>query len=148
MNKKYIKYFVVLILVILILLIGSFFLVRGSEISGVSDMTGTCTVTVTKYSHMDLENKTEYTLDAEQIQQLKTLILDSSFTRVLSSAVSFHDRDQYDILIDFNNQQDSVMIHCIGNEYVQISGQFGGNHLKINNSEWKATLEAIISASK
>ena len=143
MKTKHIKCILVLLLVVFI--VYSWFHVRGSEIDGVQEISDSCTVTVRAYQHLEYENRTEYTLNSEQIQELKNLILDSSFTRVLASYVTFEDQNMYDILIDFNNGQDFISIHNIGSEYIAVTNQFGDKHLKINNPEWKSTLERIIS---
>lgn len=78
---------------------------------------------------------------------LKSLVLESSFTRVLSSTVLFQDQDKYLILVDFNNHQDFLTIDIIGNEFISIPDQFDGKHLKVNNQNWKKSIEEIIEFS-
>jgi hypothetical protein len=95
---------------------------------------------------MEWDNRVEYVLKESQIKQLKNLLLESSFTRVLSSYVVFKDKDMYEIQIDFNNSQDFLDIRCIGNEYISVMNQFNGKHLKINNPRWKLILEEIINS--
>ncbi len=146
MNKGY-KIIISMVAIFLIVsCIYSYFHVTGSEIDGVSDISSICSVTITKRYHLD-EDKQEYILNAEQIEMLKTLLLNSSFTRDLSSVVHFDDKDMYIIQIDYNNQQDFLTIDCIGNEYISVTNQFSGKHLKINNSDWKDSLENIIALS-
>lgn len=143
---KYLKkYWGLLLLAVIALLLSSYFRVSGRDIAGVSEISDSCTITVDKYYHLEHINRVEYTLNAEQIQQLKELILDSDFTRVLASWVQFYDKDMYDIFIDFHDGQRYISIHCIGNEYISITDQFDGKHLKIRNPDWKETLEAILA---
>lgn len=126
----------------------SFFHVAGQEINGVKNISDTCTVTIIRYQHMEYDERNEYVLDAGQIEQLKKLILESSFTRDLSYVVTFNDRDMYDIQIDFNDHQNFISIHCIGNEYISVINQFNGKHLRINNPNWKESLEEIIKSTE
>jgi len=139
------KYWGFLAIAVLSLLLYSLFHVSGNEIVHVSDISDSCTVTVEKYYHLEHINREEYTLNAEQIHQIKDLILSSDFTRVLASWVQFDDKDMYDIFINFHDGQRYISIHCIGNEYISISDQFGGKHLKIRNPNWKETLESILA---
>ncbi len=129
------------------LLLYSFSHVSGREIGSVMDISDACVVTVSRYELGEWEKRTDYILDADQIQQLKTLLLESSFTRELASVVWFRDRSQYDIRVEFSNGKDPLLIHCIGNEYIQVTNQFDGKHLTINNKGWKAALDGIIAQS-
>ena len=143
---KYLKkYWGWIALVVMALLAASYFHVPGSEIAGVSEISDSCTVTVAKYQVLEYEDRVEYTLNAEQIQQLKKLILESDFTRVLASTVYSEERDMYDIRIDFNDGQRFLAIHCFANEYITVTDQFDGKHLKINNPDWEVELESILA---
>ena len=147
MKKKYVKYIVLLITLLAIVLLLSWLYVRGGEIDGIGDISASCTVTVETYQHLEYEDRVEYTLDADQTLALKELILDGRFTRVFSSIVVFEDQDMYDIRIDFNNGQNFITIHCIGNEYINITNdtdQFGGKHLKIRSADFEENLRAIL----
>lgn len=137
------------ILVIGVIFLYSYFHVAGREIENAERISDdVCTVTITRYQHMEYEQRKEYVLDAVQIKQLKTLILQSSFTRGLSDVVTFKDHDMYDILVEFYNRQDFILINCIGNEYISVIDQFDGKHLKIKNPNWKASLEEIIKSAE
>lgn len=138
---------VTVIVILSILFTYSCFNVKGNEIYGVSNIVPTSSVTITKSYHL-VEGEQNYVLDAKQIELLKSLIMESDFTRNLASSVRYYDKDMYVIKIDFNNSQDFLNIHSIGNEYISITNQFNGKHLKINNPNWKATLEEIIYLSK
>lgn len=148
MKKKYKKMIPIGILVIIGIWIYSYFHVSGREIEYVKNISDdACTVTIIRYQHMEYEQRKEYVLDAAQIEQLKKLILESSFTRYsFNSGVTFRDRDMYDIRVVFNNRQDFIGIHCIGNEYISLTDQFDGCHLKNKNPNWKASLEKIITS--
>ena len=143
---KYVKkYWGWIALVVIALLAVSYFHVSGNDIAGVSEISDSCTVTVAKYQVLEYEDRVEYTLDAEQIRQLKELILESDFTRVLASTVYSEERDMYDIRIDFNDGQRFLAIHCFANEYITVTDQFDGKHLKINDPDWKVALETILA---
>ena len=96
-----------------ILLIGSIFLfqyfyISGKEIRFASEIGGDCTVTVSKYRITEWREREEQLLDGQQIQELKELILSSSFTRTLSETVR-HDDDFYDISVFFDFQQEPLV---------------------------------------
>ncbi|HEY8421847.1 MAG TPA: hypothetical protein VIL05_08940 [Thermoclostridium sp.] len=139
----------IIIAVISIAIIGvltySWFNVRGDEIKGVSQISSDCTVTI----KVGDEDEKEYILTGDQIEMLRTLILESTFTKSLSYIVTYPaGTGQYTILIDWNNQQDFLHIYSAGNEYISIPDQFGGKHLKINNSQWEKALKEIIALSE
>lgn len=93
---------------------------------------------------MDWDSRVEHVLDAAGNDALQRLFLDSSFTRVLSSGITFEDLDQFDIFVDFNDRYTHLSIHVIGNEYISVTNQFDGKHLRINNPNFKARLQAIL----
>jgi len=145
MRQTIFRYIPLVAIALCLWLLWSFFHVRGSEIDLASDISDSCTVTVSAYELLDWENRTECVLNTEQTQDLKELILSSSFTRQLKSVVYNFDPNLYDIQIDFNNGQDFLSIHCLGNDYISVTNQFGGKHLKINNEAWVETLEEILA---
>ena len=103
---------------------------------------------VIKKSYQGDTKEQEYVLDANQIKMLKILILQTDFTRNLSTTVRFNDKDMYSIVINDNEAGVWLTIHCIGNEWISIANQFNGKHLKINNPNWKSTLEEILVLSE
>ncbi len=132
------------VLIVLVIAVYSWFHVEGKEIDGALEISPECTVKI----RVGNENQEEYTLDAEEINMLQKLILTSSFTRNLSTFVTYPSgTEHYTVLIDWNNQQDFLTIHTIGNEYISIVNQFDGKYLKINNPEWESSLKKIISLS-
>lgn len=136
-----------IIVIVIILLVYSYFHVAGHEIDGASDISSECVVTITE-NYSNRENQRVYTLNEKQINELKKLILDSYFIRQFSSVVFFESgTNTYSIRIDYNDGRDPLMIDSIGNEYISILNQFNGKHLKIKNSNWEKTLEELINSS-
>lgn len=145
--KKLSKLIIIIVVFISLgLIVYSYFNVTGDEILGVSNITTSSSVIIRK-SYMEVTNNEEYVLNTNQIEMLKILILESNFTRTLSNKVRFYDKDMYTIFINDNESGVWLNIHCIGNEWISITNQFNGKHLKINNPNWKSTLEEIIELS-
>lgn len=148
MMKKSLKLIIgTVIVIVFCLIIYSYFNVSGDEIAGVSNITTSSNIVIKKSYQGDTKEQ-EYVLNANQIKMLKTLILQTNFTRNLSIAVRFNDKDMYSIVINDNEAGVWLTIHCIGNEWISIANQFNGKHLKINNPNWKSTLEEILVLSK
>jgi len=102
MNKQYKIIIYAAAILMFISAAYNYFNVKGNEIKKVSEISPECSVSIVKSYHL-VEGEQNYTLDSEQIDRLKSLISNSSFTRVLSSTVRFYDKDIYTIKIDFNN---------------------------------------------
>ena len=146
MKSKCKKLMVVFILIVLGIVVLSWFNVMGEEIDGALDIYPECMMTIRVGRN---ETEQEYILDAERIEMLKTLILTSSFKRKVSDVVTYPiGTEHYTILIDWNNQKDFLIIHSAGSEYISIANQFGGKNLKVNNPDWEIFLKRIISLSK
>lgn len=154
MKKKVIVWLCVILLVLAAVLTYSYFRVDGRELRFIADISEDYTATVTK-THASLEyRETEYVLNGEQILQLQALILDSSFTRRLSPNYSYSGlRDTYQIVLELTDpqgqQQDFIILYCVEDLYLSISAPYDGVHLtlKINNPQWHAELDAILSGS-
>ena len=143
---KYLKkYWGFLLLSVFAAVLYAYLHVSGSEIAHIGEITDSCTIKVEKYYHLEHIDREVYLLNPEQAQQVKELIQNTDFTRVLASWVQFEDKDMYDVFINFHDGHRYLSIHCIGNEYICITDQFDGKHLKIQNSDWKDTLEAILA---
>ena len=146
--KKSLKLIIgTVIAIIFCLIIYSYFNVSGDEIAGVANITTSSNIVIEKSYQGDTKEQ-EYVLNANQIKMLKTLILQTDFTRNLSTAIRFNDKDMYSIVINDNEAGVWLTIHCIGNEWISIANQFNGKHLKVNNPNWKSTLEEILVLSK
>lgn len=120
------------IVIVLCLIIYSYFNVSGDEITDVSNITTSSNIVIKK-SYQGGTKDQEYVLNANQIEMLKTLILQTDFTINLSTTVRFNDKDMYSIVINDNEAGVWLTIHCVGNEWISIANQFNGKHLKINN---------------
>ncbi len=131
------------IVIVLCLIIYSYFNVSGDEITDVSNITTSSNIVIKK-SYQGGTKDQEYVLNANQIEMLKTLILQTDFTINLSTTVRFNDKDMYSIVINDNEAGVWLTIHCVGNEWISIANQFNGKHLKINNPHWKSILEEIL----
>lgn len=148
MKKYYGTMIFIGILMIPVIFLYAYFHVAGREIEYAENISAdSCTVTIIRYQHMEWEQRKEYQLDAAQIEQLRELILKSSFTRDLADMVTFKDHDRYDIRVIFHNRQDAILIDGIGNEYITVCNQFDGKHLKIKNPHWKESLERMIESA-
>ena len=146
--KKSLKLIIgTVIVIVFCLIIYSYFNVSGDEIAGVANITTSSNIVIKKSYQGDTKEQ-EYVLNANQIKMLKTLILQTDFTRNLSTAIRFNDKDMYSIVINDNEAGVWLTIHCIGNEWISIANQFNGKHLKVNNPNWKSTLEEILVLSK
>ena len=133
----------------LVVLLGlySYFHVSGSEIQGVRDITEGCTVSVAHCPWMEWDNGTEYVLDGSQIQGLRELLMDSSFTRNPAAFVTGQFSEEYRIMVEFDDSRHPLIIYCIDDKYVTVlndSDQFGGKHLNINNPNWKKALDELL----
>lgn len=119
--RKSLKLTIGIVMVILLfLIIYSYFNISGEEIAGVSNITTSSNVVIKK-DYQGVMNEQEFELNANQIERLKTLILKSNFTRKLSSTVRFEDKNMYTIIINDNEAGVWLNIHCIGNEWISIA---------------------------
>jgi len=147
MMKKSLKLIIgILIVIVFCLIIYSYFNISGDEIAGVSSITTSSNIVIQK-SYNGEQSYQEYVLNTNQIEKLKTLIMQSDFRRSLSNTVKFNDKDRYTIIIKDNEADVWLNIHCIGNEWISIANQFNGKHLRVKNPNWKNALEEIIALS-
>ena len=125
----------------------AYFRVDGTEIEGITEISDSCTVTLITYQHMEYGDRKEYVLNSLEIETLKNLILNSSFTRSLQKIRYIKDYDHYEIRIDFNDGQNFLSIRGTGNETITIADQFDGNFLLINNPQWEETLILLVQSA-
>ena len=154
MNKKYIPYATVFLLLLSLVSVYSYFRVDGHEIDSISAISEEYTATVTKTHGTLAREKTEYVLSSEQVLLLKELILDGSYTRRLSFDYSYTGlRDTYQITLECTaasgKQVDFISIHCVENLYLQIRCPYGEKDFSLKNRDasWYTALEAILAAS-
>ena len=128
-----------------------FFRVEGKKITGVTAINETCEVEIIKHDLLDDGTPQEYVLDAAQIEELKQLLMESTFTRRLSFLNNgSHESVSYSIYIFFNERQEVLSLDCLGGDIMLVSGSFEERDiydLKINNKAWKTTLESIIQSA-
>lgn len=122
----------------------SWYQVKGKEFDKVFEISPDCQVTVTVGELF--EPQTEYVLDAEQIDMLRTLILKSTFTRT-TPGVEYYPMGtlNYDIVILWNDGNGYLNFGTTGNYWI-VTKQF--DRLKIRNPQFENTLQEIIALSK
>lgn len=135
---------------VLLLMIGvagflDFFSVRGGEISGVWQIEQADLITVECYKLYQYDDRTVCTLNESQKQQLQQLLVGTRFRRNLAGFVRIYDRQMYDILIQFSEQEPPLSLHLIGGEWLSVTNQFDGHHLKICSKDWKQSLNFILA---
>ena len=137
----------VIIILLIIALIYSFFHISGWEIKNLNSLTEAESVVLTVYEDSTGES-VEYELSKSQIEKLQTLLKESSYTRRLSNTIIGVLPDKtYRILANWNdNGQKHLYISMIGGEYIQVMSQFGGSYHKIKNSDFEKELATIIES--
>ena len=139
------RIFKILIFVIIAVLIYGFFHIDGWRIKNTKNLLDASFVEV--YVHNEnTGEEIEYALNAEQRKLLSDLLIESSYTRRLSSTIigALPDK-RYTVLADWNdNGQTNLYVNTIGGEYIRISGQFGSGYLKINNKDFEENLKALL----
>ena len=134
----------------------SWFHVSGKEIRYVKDISADCTVTVTVFGKTPTtgigtggwKERETYTLTAGQTEELKQLLLSTTFRRNPADTIlweSDKDKMRYDIFVDFGDGQRTISIHGAGNHHLSISGQFSDHFLMIRNDNWEETLCGILA---
>lgn len=113
----------------------SWFHVSGREIDLAEDLDESCTVTVRVYGWPDGSSTAEeQTLTAAQTEQLRELLLTSSFRRNPANTLIWQsegEEKQYDIMADFNDGQRFLILHLLGNHHISVVNQFGGDFLML-----------------
>lgn len=138
------KLIIPLILMVVIILSYSYVHVSGNEIDFLSEVDEYCIVTVSQYEHMLWAHRTEYLLDYSSVLELQSLLLESDFTRTFGNYVITQDTDRYFITFEFNDHQRHIAITVLGNDYILITDQYDGSHLRIRNNDFEKSLYEII----
>ena len=147
-NKKILRS-VLTIAVILVAaaLVYSYFTIRGDDIDGLELLLEGGSVTASKYEISEYEDKTEYELPPELAGQLYELIEKTSFTRVLANMVTGFDPDEmYDIII--RGEKDTLSLHVVVGEYLLVTNQFDGKHLRIRGDDFMPALKDILERAR
>ena len=135
----------IIIFFAIIVFIYSFFHIDGREIKFVDKLLEAKTVTVT-VTNKENDEKVEYDLNTEQIENLKKLIEENSYTRRISSTiVGVLPDKRYTILANWdNNGQKHLHIGLLGGKYIQVLGEYGSHYHKINNFNFEKDLISIL----
>ncbi len=135
----------IIIILLIIGLIYSFFHISGWEIKNLNSLSEAESVTLTVYDDSIVES-VEYELNKSQIQKLQVLFKENSYTRRLSNTIIGVLPDKsYRILANWNdNGQKHLYISMLGGKYIQVMRQFGNAYHKIKNPDFEKELIAII----
>lgn len=154
MRKVNDKALTVLCVLALVLVIGfPYFHVGSKEIASFGAINENCEVEIVRHDSLDNPAFRTYALEGPQIEQLKRLLMDSSFTRRLNflNKISY-ETVSYSIYIYFDERQEVLYLSCWGRDLMFISSSFEGkdhyNNLKMNNKHWKAALEEILQSAQ
>lgn len=145
----------VLPFLIIILIVGlgySFFNIDGREIKNIKKLSSDCRVSVVVNDTYGHDNRQEHELNAEQIEELKNLLMNNSYKRRLSSTILGQlPEKHYTILADWHKDGSPQMllyIKIIGNEYINFSEQFNffkyNIYHKIKNPDFEKKLISIL----
>lgn len=141
------KIFPIIIILLIIGLIYSFFHISGWEIKNLNSLSEAESVTLTVYDDSNGEN-VEYELSKSQIEKLQTLLKENSYTRRISNTIIGVLPDKtYRILANWDdNGQKLLYISTLGGEYIQFLNQFGSSYHKIKNPDFEKELIAILES--
>lgn len=144
----------IVIIVVIVVLIYSFFLIDGREIKNIKKLSSDCRVSVMVNDTYGHDNRQEYELNANQIEDLKNLLMNNSYKRRLSSTIIGQlPEKEYSILADWDKDgtpQVLLYIKIIGNEYINFNDQYNffrsKIYHKIKNSDFEKELISILEA--
>ena len=143
-----------IIIVLAVVVIYSFLHIDGREIKNIKKLSSDCRVSVIVDDTYGHGNRQEYELNAKQIEGLKNLLMNNSYTRRLSSTIigQLPEKD-YQILADWDKDgmpQMLLYIKIYGNEYINFSEQFNyfrhNIYHKIKNPDFEKELISILEA--
>lgn len=145
--SKFKKILPIIIILLIVGLIYSFFHISGWEIKNISSLSEAESVNLTVYDDSNGES-VEYELSKGQIEKIQTLFKENSYTRRLSNTIIGVLPDKsYRILANWDdNGQKHLYISMIGGEYINIARQFGDKYHKIKNPDFEKELIAIIES--
>ena len=145
--KKLKKLLPIIITVLIIVFVYSFFHIGGWEIKNIKELNDAKLVTVV-VSDENSDESIEYELSKNQIELLQNLLKENSYTRRLSSTIIGVLPDtRYNILANWNDGgQKHLHISILGGEYIQFLGQYGSHYHEIKNPDFEKVLVSIIEA--
>lgn len=135
-----------IIVAVVIVSVYSFFHISGTEIKNIKKLPNNCSVEVSIRSDKS-EEVLEYTLNHNQKEAIKNLLMTNSYTRRLSNTIIGVLPDKtYIIFVHWiDSFTKPIYIRIMGNEYISISGQFGSHYHKINNANFEKELIDILN---
>lgn len=154
MMKIFKRILPIVIIVVVVGLVYSFFHIDGREIKNIKKLSSDCRVSVVVSDTYGNENRQEYELNANQIEGLKNLLMNNSYKRRLSSTIigQLPEKD-YSILADWDDDgtpQVLLYIKVIGNEYINFSQQFNifkhNIYHEIKNPDFEKELISILES--
>lgn len=139
------KFLPIIVVLMLVASLYSFFNIEGKEIKFVDKLLEAKTVTVTIINREN-DEKVEYDLNIDQIEQFKKLIEKNSYTRRISSTIIGELPDKrYTVLANWDdNGQKHLCISLLGGEYIQILGEYGSHYHKIKNADFEKELIDVL----
>ncbi|MDF2544883.1 MAG: hypothetical protein K0S47_4601 [Herbinix sp.] len=129
----------------------SFFNVKGTEISELLKNKNGNSIQIEKTyetsEKSDVMNR--ITLNEEQEDKLFSLINNSKFSKIHSSAVPYTDKDRYLITLTTADHLILLRMESYGGKFIIVDSLPGDSppkhwKLKIRNNNWKKTLEEIL----
>ena len=147
--KRLKKILPLLIIVLIVILVYSFFHIDGREIKNIKKLSSDCRVSVRVSDTYGNGNGQEYELNAKQTEELKNLLMNNSYKRRLSSTIIGQlPEKNYIIFADWDKPQVLLYIKIYGNEYINFSRQFNffkhNIYHKIKNSDFEKELISIL----
>lgn len=134
----------VIVILAAIIFTYSFFHIDGREIKFLDKLPEAETVHVIIMNDGSNE-EAEFDLSRKQIEKLKNLIEQNSYTRRISSTIiGVLPEKRYTFLANWDdNGQKHLYISLLGGEYINVLGEFGGHYHKIKNPDFEKELNAI-----
>lgn len=139
----------IVIIVVVVGLIYSFFHIEGREIKNLSSLNEAESVDLT-VRDLNTDETVNYELSKSQIEKLQTLFWENSYTRRISNTIIGVLPDKrYTILTNWDDGgQKHLYISLIGGEYISVAGQFGNSYNKIKNPNFEKDLISILELNE
>ena len=153
MMKIFKRILPIVIIVVVVGLVYSFFHIDGREIKNIKKLSSDCRVSVVVNDTYGDENRQEYELNGKQIEALKNLLMNNTYKRRLSSTIIGQlPEKNYTILADWDDGTPQMLLYIkiIGNEYINFSQQFNffkhNIYHKIKNPDFEKELIYVLES--
>lgn len=131
-----------------------YFSVNGAEISELIKTENTSTIQIVKTYETSEKSEVikQIVLNDEQKEMLISLLEDTKFKRIISKSVPFSDKERYLITVATSDNKVFFRLESYGGEFIIVDSSPGDSpakhwKLRIENEDWKNTLEEIIALS-